>query len=904
MKTQAHGRSHALLFALLLALAATSAHANTIAGKVRYQDKTFSTIDGSVLTTPMLPARYVTLDFVRASNLTTVLGSTTTDASGDFASPDVGAPADLVILVKAMGVYQGQLVVVRDQSAGGGAIQTFQSAEFDLSGGNLSGQTIDITADAISGAFNIFDCLVSADEYVRGNLFATPPAATNFQLTVRWEEGLDTEGGGSSASYFTVVGGNMILNLLGDPAVDNDAFDDSVIIHEYGHVVAYLYSKDDSPGGAHTLGDALDLRLAFSEGWADFFSSAARSTEWYIDTNADTALIFEIATPAVNGAPGLDVSGADNELAVAAILWDIIHSAITVANGAIDTPREALWDVFDNYLPAATVLDRCLEDLWDGFFESASTPAYGVGANQTILNAIIAAHGVKYFADDSEPNDTAATAATLLTNGTTILGTHYADPDGDGIGNGDVDWFAFTAEQDQTYTIETYDLGPEADTVLQLYATDAATLLANHDNRSASDLSSKIVWKAPANGTYYVRITRSTSPLPIVGSAPNGVRANYGHYSLKATLGGLTSGPTVVMISPYDGATGVVKNTTVIAAFSQPVKAATVTTASFTLKNGAAAVPGTVALDASRTIATFTPADRLANETTYTVELTAAILDDADRALTAFTSTFTTGSTVAPPAGPVPRVPRAQIASGDGYVEVEWVYPDKDHDGVIVAYGRERFPRIGLVDGALVITDGTEVYRGNTETSVDILTANGERAFVSIWTFTGTDISEPYNLWTRASQGGQGIIDHLDPDEVEATGAPTLPKPAKFQAVSGDGFVDVEWVSADHGDEAEFDGVIVAVGSTTFPKLEQVVENGTTTLRVTRGTELYRNNNRVRFRLATVNGEKRLFCVWTYRGIEYSKPLYAATRASRGGRGLLKPQSFYGDAYEEPTQLP
>jgi len=892
--------------ALLACAIPIDALANTISGTVRYQDKIHSTADGTVTATPMTAARYVTLDFVRASNLVTVLGSTTTDASGNFTSPDVGAHTNIVILVKATGTYENQTVVIRDQSTGGGAIQSFQSAEFDLSGGNLAGQVVDFTADDISGAFNIYDCFIRAHKYVRESFFATPPTVAAFTLTVRWEDGKDSESGAPSTSYFSAAGGQLFMNILGDTSIDSDAFDDSVLTHEYGHLAAHLYSNDDSPGGSHSLGQALDLRLAFSEGWADYFSCAVRGTHWYVDTTAGLPLIFEIDTPAATGAPGLTVTGPENELAVCAVLWDIAGSAITINNGAIDTPLEALWDVMDRYLPTAAAQDVCLEDLWDGFFEDAATPDYG-SANRTALNNIFNGHDVRYFVDAFEPNASAGAATPILTDGTSVTCTHYYDANGDGRGEGDEDWFSFNPEAGKTYTIETLNLGNSADTVLQLYDTNATTLLATSDNISAANLASQIVYLFPAAGKYYLRVTRSTGPLPIVDPPPDdpdppqGTRANYGHYDLRVTEGGTAPPPTVAIISPSNGAVNVGISTRVVATFSHPVQAGTVTTSSFTVSTGGTPVAGTVSLNSSRTVATFRPNTGLLFNTTYTVNLTNAIKDDADQALTPFTSTFTTKEpTVAPPGG-LTRVPQAQIASGDGYVEVEWVFPTGAHDGVIVAVGQERFPTIAAVeeDGVvnLVVSHGTEVYRGDAETQARIETANGQRAFVTIWTFAGTDVSEPVYVATRASRGGRGIVKSLNPPGPgPQPGGPTLRRPAKLQVASGDGYADIEWVAA----TGNFDGVVVAVGSRTFPKLEQVNDNGTLKLVVTRGTEVYRDDGKVRIRLVTANGGKRLCCVWTYKGIEYSRPLCASTRASRGGRGLSKRESFYGDDFEAP----
>jgi hypothetical protein len=877
---------------------------------VRYRDKEFSTVDGSVTGRPMKPARFVQVLFVRATDPGTVLGQATTDANGAFVSPDVGAPADLVVLVTAQGTHRSQALEVRDQAAGGGAVHTFQSALFDLSGGDLANETIDIVADAVAGAFNIYDQFVRGFEYVLDQFFAAPPAVAQFTVVARWEYGFDNAPGVAAGTYFWVTGGQLQFNILGDDAVDPDHYDDDILLHEYGHLVAHQFSRDNSPGGPHAVDERQDLRLAFSEGWAHFFSAAVRDSAFVVDTNAAGAFIYEIATPAIRGLPGFTVTGPENELAVGAVLWDILTStAININNGAIDTPREALWDIVDRYLPSGGVTDVSLEDFWDGWFEDDVTPSYGLPGftlvNKNALIAIIQSHGVRYVEDDHEPNTSQNDATVIIPDQDVLDGTHYYDDNNDGLGQNDEDWYRFSATQNTAYTIETRNIANAGDTRIELYEDDddGLVLLASNDDADAdaNTLASRIQHTIQNGGRHFIRVTRSTKRLPPLGGAPTGARAHYGTYSLRVIKGGTAPvRPRVLSIAPVNGAAGVPVGTIVVVNVSAAVQIGTVTAQSFTLTAVTTPVAGTVALSADRKTATFTPNTALLRSTTYTVNLTDAIRDDNGEALQPFTSTFTTEA--APAVENVPRVPRAQIASGDGYVDVEWVYPDDEHDGVIVAAARDRFPTIGVQDGQLVVTHGAEVFRGNDQTRAQIATANNQRAFVCIWTFIGTATSRPFCLATRASRGGRGILDPFEPDPGEPVvqpGGPTLAKPAKFQVVSGDGFVDVEWVERD----GEFDGVIVAAGSRIFPKLEQVVTDGTLELKVTRGVELVRGGDKVRFRLPTANRQKRLFCIWTYKGTEFSPPRYGTTRASRGASGLSKENSFYGDGFEEPDVL-
>jgi len=70
----------------------------------------------------------------------------------------------------------------------------------------------------------------------------------------------------------------------------------------------------------------------------------------------------------------------------------------------------------------------------------------------------------------------------------------------------DQDWFRFQATAGERYLIRTSDLDGGADTYLELYDQDGVTLLAADDNGGGSNASS-IQWEAPADGTYFIRVT-------------------------------------------------------------------------------------------------------------------------------------------------------------------------------------------------------------------------------------------------------------------------------------------------------------------------------------------------------------------------------------------------------------
>ena len=72
-----------------------------------------------------------------------------------------------------------------------------------------------------------------------------------------------------------------------------------------------------------------------------------------------------------------------------------------------------------------------------------------------------------------------------------------------------IDWAWFAADAGEVYTITASSWGQRADTILALFDTDEQTLLAQNDDYplGANDGSSRIIWQAPAMGSYYVRIT-------------------------------------------------------------------------------------------------------------------------------------------------------------------------------------------------------------------------------------------------------------------------------------------------------------------------------------------------------------------------------------------------------------
>lgn len=104
---------------------------------------------------------------------------------------------------------------------------------------------------------------------------------------------------------------------------------------------------------------------------------------------------------------------------------------------------------------------------------------------------------VPFTPDSYEPDDTYTQANPITTDGTPQTHNFHDAYD--------FDWVYFSAVSGVQYTLETSNLGSNCDTVMSLYDTDGITLLA-YDDDGGVGLASRIVWTAPASGTYYIMI--------------------------------------------------------------------------------------------------------------------------------------------------------------------------------------------------------------------------------------------------------------------------------------------------------------------------------------------------------------------------------------------------------------
>jgi hypothetical protein len=500
----------------------------TIRGTIRYEDKEYGPA-GFNGTTHWKTIRYATVDVVDAAS-GSVLYTTATDSQGAYSVLTSPSSTQVYVRVNSAASLPGSgTISVKDLSSN---FYGVPSNPFPLSGAAFINISMPVSNIA-DGAFNILDVMTIGYEFVRDYDGMYPVSS----VTAFWSAG------NGLGTYFCTTGdatyctGGSGIYVLSDPLGDTDEFDDDVLWHEFGHFVAYSYSRDDSPGGIHYLTDsALDLRLAWSEGWGDFFPGAVKT--WLNATNPSllssaTGMAFTTYVDTSNnswsfdfGNPPYNSSYATSEVAVAKLLTD--HRA---AFG-----MQNIWNVMTNYQasPPPYPIAVNLELFWDRW-----RSVVGTGSLPT-LEALYSARSIIYRDDPWEPNETYLSASTYTGVQNRTL---YSSS-----GSADKDYVLIAATTGTTYTITTSNLYNGADTFLTLYNATGTTVLTSDDNRNGSNttytacpasdmscdygfplntttnLSSKITFKATYTGPYYVEVKAAQG-------RPNSA-GRYGSYTL------------------------------------------------------------------------------------------------------------------------------------------------------------------------------------------------------------------------------------------------------------------------------------------------------------------------------------------------------------------------------------
>ena len=155
--------------------------------------------------------------------------------------------------------------------------------------------------------------------------------------------------GGSLPDPLAIEG----IHISGDYG---DQWHEDVILHEYGHYIMDAYADfwpplSDLSHSYATPSDTFPLKTAFVEGWAHFFSAAAR--QWAGYPSSEYRDNPQIET---------NDQGDSVEGAVAGILWDIYDAYdASEPQDVLELGFDAIWDVLVNYDPERDTDDWTME---------------------------------------------------------------------------------------------------------------------------------------------------------------------------------------------------------------------------------------------------------------------------------------------------------------------------------------------------------------------------------------------------------------------------------------------------------------------------------------------------------------------------------------------------------------
>ena len=351
------------------------------------------------------PIRQATVQLLDEAG-TTVLDSTVSDDSGQY-SLTATASTNVIVRVRAemkRGLNPSWDVEVRnnvvdpaDPNPPAPAQRPIYVMDSGVFGSGVTNSNRNLTATTGWGGSSYTEARTAAPFavldaiYTGMNLIRTQDAAANFPpLDAFWSpDNVSTQGDGTLAdridsgelgtSFYTADA----LYLLGSDGDDAEEFDDHVIVHEWGHYFEDNFSRSDSIGGAHGVGDILDARVAFGEGFATALAGIALEDSDYCDTLWFGGQLRGFRIDIEGHNPGDD--GWYNEISVLKLLYDLWDTNDDEAdNGSIGFGP--IYDVMTG--PQVTT---------DGFTSMFTFATHlkqaGTGQN-TFIDSQLTAHGI------------------------------------------------------------------------------------------------------------------------------------------------------------------------------------------------------------------------------------------------------------------------------------------------------------------------------------------------------------------------------------------------------------------------------------------------------------------------------------------------------------------------------
>jgi len=452
------------------------------------------------------PVRYALVEMVLEVDGRTV-GSGYTDENGNYCVQARGVPREFPTVYPRVATRTNpsrfKIAVVDSINDPQASLYSRPGEPFDgtMPGTYYRNIAIPVLADLgsgvifpLSGAFNVLDVATEGAQAAIA-LAGRPPSA---ELLVGWTPGT-VFGSGTVGTYFVgddptqTIAGIELSGGAGGPdpdSGDHDEFDDDVILHEFGHFMAYSFSKPAEAGGTHYLNDnTQDIRLAWSEGWATFYSAAVRNRSVMVNTRGgdpghpehDFSYAFDIEKPHSDLLTAIQTPLEDHgvyttsEVSVSSVLWDLYDSS-NESGDRYALGLQGVWDVFTRLVTAQPNVS----------LETFATLFANQFGGMTSLAETAKLRRVQVFPDEHEPGDNQASSAPTVGPGvpgvvSAFTTCHTLYP------VGDVDYVHIQLNTLRSVTIETFNLSNGADTVVQLLDASGGVVDTN-DNAPSPKL--------------------------------------------------------------------------------------------------------------------------------------------------------------------------------------------------------------------------------------------------------------------------------------------------------------------------------------------------------------------------------------------------------------------------------
>ena len=519
MKRLTATRLLALISLVLLPRAAAEANW-TATGRYTYIDREYDQTGFTGVETEV-PVRFADVHIL--DNKNRILASGTTDANGNYSILVVDSSTRTIYSRVTSRSLNTPTLFIEVRNGTGNNFSYYAVRSVNISNHNPNTSVNFGTLTALKGqggeAFNIFDQMVYGVDYIASLRGSRPGSADSLIAVWAVNRGI------TDSTYSRPT---RTLSYR-----DTAGYDDTPILHEMGHYFVTEFSGTDNPAGAHTFTDCnVDLKLAWEEGFASYWGNSV--LRYFGKPRCNIYMRS-------NGAPGpgglvryadLETDtqylcqGYGSEVSVFEMLWDINDSAATTdttpgvedAADAISAPDSETWQVMRDYIP--TAVSKTMEDFWDGWLKAPISNGF-----LTEMRSIAAVVGINLTEDSLEVNDSAATATPLTVGGGFVPATFFSDPDGDGAGQTDTDYYVFTATSGQPYRAETANLVSDGNTFLELLDSNGSTVLASNNDRVAGDQTSLILWTAPRSDVFYLRVTHAAD-VGVYGGYSVGISLN------------------------------------------------------------------------------------------------------------------------------------------------------------------------------------------------------------------------------------------------------------------------------------------------------------------------------------------------------------------------------------------